>query len=214
MQELTIPARGRKLAAANYANGNPARMARYFLGKVLCVQADDGYAEGLITETEAYGGAEDAASHAHLNRRTSRTEIMFAPGGAAYVYLCYGLHHMFNIITGPKDSPEAVLVRAVKIIAGQEVVESITRATGSTSRGGLCGRPRSEEFPKLVHSEVRVRTIPPMVNALIGLFLGTTTNREPFERTIWPLCRTILNPAFSKARMACRCETPGSLGMR
>ncbi len=97
-------------------------MARFFLGKALCVQAPDGYAEGLITETEAYGGLEDAASHAHLGRRTNRTEIMYAPGGVAYVYLCYGLHRLFNIITGPKDSPEAVLVRAVRITAGHDVV--------------------------------------------------------------------------------------------
>jgi DNA-3-methyladenine glycosylase len=113
---------GRKLRPADYADDNPARMARFFLGKVLCVQAPDGYAEGLITETEAYGGIEDAACHAHLNRRTQRTQIMYAPGGVAYVYLCYGLHHLFNIITGPKDNPQAVLVRAVQIIEGHAVV--------------------------------------------------------------------------------------------
>jgi DNA-3-methyladenine glycosylase len=117
-----LPTRGRRLVRADYADGNPARIARYFLGKALCVQAPDGYAEGLITETEAYGGIEDAASHAHLGRRTNRTEIMYAPGGVAYVYLCYGLHRLFNIITGPKDSPKAVLVRAVRIVAGREVV--------------------------------------------------------------------------------------------
>jgi DNA-3-methyladenine glycosylase len=123
MTKRKISAHGRRLAAADYADINTSRMARFFLGKVLCVRADDGYAEGLITETEAYGGAEDAASHAYLNRRTARTEVMFAPGGAAYVYLCYGLHHMFNIITGPKGSPQAVLVRAVKIVTGHDVVK-------------------------------------------------------------------------------------------
>ncbi len=107
---------------ADYADPKPTRVARYFLGKFLCVRAPDGYAEGMITETEAYGGPEDKASHACGNRRTPRTEIMFAPGGVSYVYLCYGLHHLFNIITGPIDSPEAVLIRAVKITAGQEIV--------------------------------------------------------------------------------------------
>jgi DNA-3-methyladenine glycosylase len=116
------PTPGHRLAPADYADGNTPRIARFFLGKVLCVRADDGYAEGLITETEAYGGAEDAASHAYNGRRTTRTEIMFAPGGVAYVYLCYGLHHLFNIITGPKDSADAVLVRAVTIVAGHEIV--------------------------------------------------------------------------------------------
>ena len=114
--------KGRKLIRDDYADPRPTRVARFFLGKFLCVQAADGYAEGMITETEAYGGAIDAASHGFRNRRTARTEIMFAPGGAAYVYFCYGMHRMFNIVTGPKDSPEATLVRAVKIMAGHELV--------------------------------------------------------------------------------------------
>jgi DNA-3-methyladenine glycosylase len=114
----------RKLTRQDYADPKPTRAARFFLGKFLCVQAPDGYAEGTITETEAYGGPEDAACHGFGNRRTARTEILFAPGGVSYVYLCYGLHHLFNIITGPVDSPEAVLIRAVKITAGQEIVRS------------------------------------------------------------------------------------------
>jgi len=113
---------GKKLIRKDYVDPRPTRAARFFLGKFLCVQASDGYAEGMITETEAYGGPQDAASHAFGNRRTARTEIMFAPGGVAYVYLCYGLHRLFNIVTGPKDIPQAVLVRAVQITAGQEVV--------------------------------------------------------------------------------------------
>src|SRR5271155_2279051 len=113
---------GRKLTHEDYADPRPTRVARFFLGKFLCVQAEDGYAEGMIVETEAYGGIKDAASHAFGNRRTARTEIMFAPGGAAYVYFCYGMHRMFNIVTGPRDSPEAVLVRAVRITAGHDLV--------------------------------------------------------------------------------------------
>ncbi|MCE0497730.1 MAG: DNA-3-methyladenine glycosylase [Methylacidiphilales bacterium] len=115
-------ASGRKLVRADYADPRSVRAARFFLGKVLCVQAPDGYAEGVMIETEAYGGRRDAASHAFGNRRTARTEIMFAPGGVAYVYLCYGMHRLFNIVTGPVDSAQAVLVRAVKITAGHELV--------------------------------------------------------------------------------------------
>jgi DNA-3-methyladenine glycosylase len=130
------------LTRADYADPRPTRVARYFLGKVLCVQAPDGYAEGMITETEAYGGMEDAACHAHLNRRTGRTEIMFAPGGAAYVYFCYGIHRMFNIVTGPKGSPMAVLVRAVKIIAGHELVskrrKGIAEKDWASGPGRVC----------------------------------------------------------------------------
>jgi DNA-3-methyladenine glycosylase len=105
-----------------YADPRPTRAARFFLGKVLCVPAGDGYAEGVIVETEAYGGPLDAASHAFGNRRTARTEVMFAPGGVAYVYLCYGMHRLFNIVTGPLDSPQAVLIRAVRIVEGREIV--------------------------------------------------------------------------------------------
>jgi DNA-3-methyladenine glycosylase len=112
----------RKLTREDYADPRPTRVARFFLGKFLCVQAPDGYAEGMITETEAYGGPQDAASHAFGNRRTARTEIMFATGGVSYVYLCYGMHRLFNIVTGPQDIPQAILVRAVQITAGQDLV--------------------------------------------------------------------------------------------
>ena len=113
---------GRKLTFDDYSDPNPTRAARFFLGKCLCVQMPEGYAEGIITETEAYGGVKDAASHAFGNRRTARTEIMFAAGGAAYVYFCYGMHRLFNIVTGPIDLPVAVLVRAVRITAGHDLV--------------------------------------------------------------------------------------------
>jgi DNA-3-methyladenine glycosylase len=134
--------KGRKLTREDYADPDPTRAARFFLGKFLCVQARDGYAEGLITETEAYGGIRDAASHAFGNRRTARTEIMFAPGGAAYVYFCYGMHRMFNIVTGPKNSPEAVLVRAVRITAGHDLVrkrrKGIAEKDWASGPGRVC----------------------------------------------------------------------------
>lgn len=134
--------RARILTRADYADPRPPRVARFFLGKFLCVQARDGYAEGMITETEAYGGPVDAASHAFGNRRTARTEIMFAPGGAAYVYFCYGMHRLFNIVTGPQDSPQAVLVRAVKITAGHDLVrrrrKGVAEKDWSSGPGRVC----------------------------------------------------------------------------
>jgi DNA-3-methyladenine glycosylase len=133
---------GRILTRDDYADLRPPRVARFFLGKFLCVQARDGYAEGMITETEAYGGPLDAASHAFGNRRTARTEIMFAAGGAAYVYFCYGMHRMFNIVTGPEDSPQAVLVRAVKITAGHDLVrqrrKGVAEKDWSSGPGRVC----------------------------------------------------------------------------
>ena len=68
---------------------------------------------GIIIETEAYAGPEDRASHAYANRRTKRTDVMFHEGGVAYVYLCYGIHSLFNIITNTENIPHAVLVRAI-----------------------------------------------------------------------------------------------------
>jgi DNA-3-methyladenine glycosylase len=131
---------GRKLVRADYADPRPVRAARFFLGKVLCVRAADGYAEGVMSETEAYGGPRDKASHAFGNRRTARTEAMFAPGGAAYVYLCYGMHRLFNIVTGPADSPQAVLVRAVKITAGHELVRQRRRGVAEKDWASGPGR--------------------------------------------------------------------------
>jgi DNA-3-methyladenine glycosylase len=117
-------------------------VARFFLGKFLCVQAADGYAEGMITETEAYWGPKDAASHAFGNRRTARTEIMYAPGGVAYVYFCYGMHRMFNIVTGKQDTPHAVLIRAVKITAGQDLVrkrrQGVAEKAWASGPGRVC----------------------------------------------------------------------------
>jgi len=118
-----LPRAARRILTRNdYVDRRSPHGARFFLGKYLCVQAHDGYAEGIITETEAYGGAKDKASHAFGNKRTPRTEIIYSLGGAAYVYLCYGVHHLFNIVTGPLDSPEAVLVRTVRITDGHELV--------------------------------------------------------------------------------------------
>jgi len=76
----------------------------------------------VITETEAYAGVNDKASHAYGGRRTKRTEPMFAEGGIAYVYLCYGIHHLFNIVTNIDGVPHAVLVRAGEASRGTEVM--------------------------------------------------------------------------------------------
>ena len=82
------------------------------VGKLLVRRLPDGSAASLrISETEAYRGVEDTACHAHKGR-TPRTEVLYRRGGTLYVYLCYGLHHLLNIVTGPEGSPQAVLIRA------------------------------------------------------------------------------------------------------
>ena len=87
------------------------------MGKVLVRTTARGRSEHLITEVEAYDGEKDLACHASKSR-TKRTEIMYQPGGRWYVYLCYGVHEMLNLVTGPVDYPAAVLIRGVADLRG------------------------------------------------------------------------------------------------
>jgi len=97
-------------------------VARDLLGATLRVRSSDGlWTAGRIVETEAYGGAEDPASHA-AGGRTPRSEIMFGPPGLAYVYLIYGMHHCLNFVTEPDGQPGAVLIRALEPVEGQSVM--------------------------------------------------------------------------------------------
>lgn len=109
-----------KLPAGYYLHEDVTDLARDLLGKVLCTSVNGTVTKGVITETEAYNGIYDKACHAYGGRRTSRTEIMFHEGGCAYVYLCYGIHHLFNVVTGPADTPTAILVRAIQPLEGHE----------------------------------------------------------------------------------------------
>ncbi len=114
-------AKGRKLSQSFYTRGDALSVARELLGKRLVVPAPSGErVSGLIVETEAYMGPEDKASHAYANRRTPRTETMFAEGGVAYVYFIYGMYYQFNVVVGEADVPHAVLLRAVEPEEGLE----------------------------------------------------------------------------------------------
>lgn len=111
-----------KLEKDFYLSEDVVQIARDLLGKYLCTKIEGKLTSGIITETEAYAGEIDKASHAFGNRRTNRTEIMFADGGVSYVYLCYGIHHLFNVVTNYKDTPHAVLIRAIKPVDGIETI--------------------------------------------------------------------------------------------
>lgn len=106
-----------------FQNEDVLFVARELIGKVLCSTLGDEKTEAIIYETEAYCGASDKACHAWPMRKTPRTEIFYAPGGLAYVYLCYGIHNLFNIITGPEGMPRAVLLRAAVPIRGIDVIK-------------------------------------------------------------------------------------------
>lgn len=109
-----------KLNKEFYNREDVVSISKELIGKFLYSHIDGIFTGGMIVETEAYSGQNDKACHAHLNRRTRRTEIMYHEGGVCYVYLCYGLHNLFNIITNVKDKADAVLVRAIQPMEGIE----------------------------------------------------------------------------------------------
>lgn len=104
-----------KLGPSFFVRPDVAAVARELLGKYLLTRIDGaGTTGGMIVETEAYGGVGDRACHAWGGRRTARTSVMYRPGGVTYVYLCYGLHALLNVVTGAEGDPCAVLIRALK----------------------------------------------------------------------------------------------------
>src|SRR5688572_7652042 len=116
-----------RLGHSFYDRKDVTRIAKELLGKIPVTRFNGIVTSGRIVETEAYAGAGDKASHAYGNRRTARTEVMFGKPGTAYVYLCYGIHHLFNVVTNKSDIPHAILIRAVEPVDG---VDSMLLRTG------------------------------------------------------------------------------------
>ncbi|SHM38477.1 DNA-3-methyladenine glycosylase [Chryseobacterium carnipullorum] len=112
-----------KLSLSYYLNQDVLFLAKDLLGKVLFTEVNGDITAGIIVETEAYFGVVDKASHAYGGRRTERTETLYSQGGISYVYLCYGIHHLFNVVTSIEGEPHAVLIRAVEPLAGKEIME-------------------------------------------------------------------------------------------
>lgn len=112
-------------------------LARRLLGFLLVHRTPDGVAGGMIVETEAYIGAIDKACHAYRNR-SERTEIMYHDGGYAYVYLIYGMHHCFNVVTGPPGEGNAVLIRALEPVIGIDLMQ---RRRNTKLLRNLCNGP-------------------------------------------------------------------------
>jgi DNA-3-methyladenine glycosylase len=119
----------KKLPLKFYERENVVQIARELIGKILLTDFDGEITSGRIVETEAYAGVTDKASHAYQGRRTARNQHMYSAGGTAYVYLCYGIHQMLNVVTNKINIPDAILIRAAEPVDG---INIMLRRTGKT----------------------------------------------------------------------------------
>lgn len=134
----------KKLSIDFYCRADVLLVAKELLGKVLVTQFEGKHTTGRILEVEAYAGVSDRASHSFGGRRTGRNEVMYGDGGKAYVYLCYGIHHLFNVVTNVKEVPQAILIRALEPVSGADTMlertgkekldYTITRGPGNLSK--------------------------------------------------------------------------------
>jgi DNA-3-methyladenine glycosylase len=111
-----------KLPQSYYLGTDVVAISKNLLGKYLFTCINGELTGGFIVETEAYNGAVDKASHAYGNRRTNRTEVMFREGGIAYIYLCYGIHEMLNVVTSTEGHAQAILIRAIEPTDGLDII--------------------------------------------------------------------------------------------
>ena len=135
---------GIKLLRDYYLSEDVVSLAHDLLGKVLFTNEKGRISAGLITETEAYAGIIDRASHAYGDRRTARTSVMYRDGGVAYIYICYGMHSLFNVVTAPSGTPHAILIRAIRPVDGEDIMlqrlgkpiwrKDLTNGPGKVSR--------------------------------------------------------------------------------
>jgi len=122
-----MPVPHKKLTKQFYLQDDVIALAEKLLGKIIITSFNGIITSARIVETEAYNGVVDKASHAYGGRRTNRTAIMYANGGIAYVYLCYGMHHLFNVVSNKINIPHAVLIRAAEPLQG---IEHMLQRTG------------------------------------------------------------------------------------
>lgn len=152
----------KKLPVQFYDRTDVIAIARELLGKIIVTRFDGLISSGRIVETEAYIGLTDRASHSFHGRRTPRNEHMYAAPGTAYVYICYGMHHLFNVVTNKKDVPDAVLIRAVEPLKGVDLMlqrtgkkkadHTLTKGPGNAARS--LGIAKSHSGASLVGSVI------------------------------------------------------------
>jgi DNA-3-methyladenine glycosylase len=119
----------KKVPLSFYQRKDVIKIAKDLLGKIVVTNFDGKITSGRIVETEAYVGFIDKASHSFGGRRTARNEHMYSAGGTAYIYICYGMHQMLNVVTNDKEIPDAVLIRAIEPLQG---IDIMLERTGKT----------------------------------------------------------------------------------
>ncbi len=150
---MTTSKESKVLPREFYTRNDVVMIASELLGMVVYTRLGNELCAGVICETEAYAGVIDKASHAYNNRCTARTEIMFREGGCAYVYLCYGIHSLFNIVTSVEDTPHAVLIRGIRPLSGVEIMlERIGKAALTAKSGFGPGKVSKLLGIKLAHT--------------------------------------------------------------
>lgn len=191
-----------KLPLDFYLSDDVVAVSRELLGKVLCTKQDGQVTKAIITETEAYAGIDDKASHAYGGRRTERTEPMFGQGGVAYVYLCYGIHHLFNVVVGNVDVPLAILIRAGEPHEGIDVMRRRRKKshTGEIRLAGpgnlsqalgikttLTGTSLLEDRIWIEDKQIRVRPQDITIGPRIGIDYAAEDATKPYRfRISWP----------------------------
>lgn len=134
----------KKLPIQFFKRTDVVLIAKELLGKIMVTEFNGTITAGRIVETEAYVGLTDRASHSFGGRRTTRNEYMYAAAGIAYVYKCYGMHHLFNVVCNRQNIPDVVLIRALEPLIGIDImlqrtgkpamVNTLTRGPGNVSK--------------------------------------------------------------------------------
>lgn len=158
-----------------FLKGDVTAISQNLLGKYLITNIDNQITIGRIVETEAYNGSKDKACHAYLLRNTKRTSVMFKDGGRSYVYLCYGIHFLFNIVTHEEGQPNAILIRALEPIRGIDIMKD--RRLMASERN-LCNGPGKLAQAMGINKEYNDLEL---YNNVSPIWIGENKVEEPFQ---------------------------------
>lgn len=188
----------KKLPLSFYKNPDVCSVAKGLLGKALFTCIEGKLVGGIIIETEAYAGALDRACHSYNFRRTKRNEVMYQEGGVAYVYLCYGIHHLLNVVTSGEGDPQGVLIRAIQPTHGIETMlkrrkkkkldKTLTNGPGALAESlGItlmqCGVPVNSKTLYIAESDLEPKPI--TASARIGVEYAKEDALLPYRYRIF-----------------------------